>query len=104
LSGPPSDPTHHAISLYNPDPNNPNLTWDNWADQLIQAGIDFGCPNCTGSTPNTNAPPSNETRTPRSRGFANSPGDLKERAAEELSRFGGIPTASPFDKVLPLSN
>jgi Domain of unknown function (DUF5010)/DUF5010 C-terminal domain len=58
LSGPPTYPTHHNLSLYNPDPGNPNETWDNWADQLIQAGVDFVCPNLTGSTPNTNSPPS----------------------------------------------
>ncbi len=58
LSGPPTYPTHHNISQYNPDPNNPDFTWDNWSDQLIQAGVDFVCPNCTGSQPNTSSPPS----------------------------------------------
>src|SRR5262249_10616512 len=50
-------PTHANISLYNPDPANPNATWDSWAEQLAQAGVDFVCPNLTGSQPNANGSP-----------------------------------------------
>src|SRR5688572_22862636 len=49
LSGPVTYPTHQNISNYNPDPANPNATWDSWAEQLGQAGVDFICPNLTGS-------------------------------------------------------
>src|SRR5579862_6077704 len=58
LGGPVSHPDNPGVSLYNPDPNNRNETWDDWAGQLIQAGVDFVCPNCTGSFPNANSPPS----------------------------------------------
>src|SRR5260370_9410424 len=58
LSGPPTYPTHKNISLYNPTSSNPNATWDSWAEQLAQAGVDFVCPNLTGSQPNTGNPPS----------------------------------------------
>ncbi len=58
LSGPVSYPTHANISLYNPDPANPNATWDSWAEQLAQSGVDFICPNLTGSNPNANGSPS----------------------------------------------
>src|SRR5260370_24990066 len=58
LSGPPTYPTHKNISLYNPTSSNSDATWDSWAEQLAQAGVDFVCPNCTGSWPNTNNPPS----------------------------------------------
>lgn len=57
LSGPPSMPNQQNISLYNPDPGNPNATWDSWAEQLAQAGVDFVCPNLTGSQPNTGGSP-----------------------------------------------
>src|SRR5262245_22744825 len=57
LGGPVSQPTRQNISLYNPDPNNPNATWDEWVAQLAQAGVDFVCPNLTGSQPNTNGSP-----------------------------------------------
>ena len=57
LGGPVSQPTRQNISLYNPDPNNPNATWDDWVAQLAQAGVDFVCPNLTGSQPNTNGSP-----------------------------------------------
>lgn len=62
LTGPVTYPNQFNISLYNPqggsqyDPNNP--TWDVWAEQLEQAGVDFVCPNLTGSWPHTNNPPS----------------------------------------------
>jgi hypothetical protein len=62
LSGPPSNPSQYNISLYNPgndseyDPHNP--TWGVWLEQLLQAGVDFVCPNLTGSYPNTLHPPS----------------------------------------------
>jgi hypothetical protein len=57
LSGPPSMPNQQNISLYNPDPTNPNATWDGWAEQMAQAGVDFVCPNLTGSQPNTGGSP-----------------------------------------------
>lgn len=57
LSGPPSFPSHQNISLYNPDSSNPNATWDSWAEQMAQAGVDFVCPNLTGSQPNTGGSP-----------------------------------------------
>jgi len=57
LSGPPTYPTHANISLYNPDSANPNATWDSWAEQMAQAGVDFVCPNLTGSQPNTGGSP-----------------------------------------------
>ena len=57
LSGPPTYPNQQNQSNYNPDPNNPNLTWQVWAEQLAQAGVDFICPNLTGSQPNTNGDP-----------------------------------------------
>lgn len=57
LSGPVTYPTHQNISLYNPDPANPNATWDEWVAQLAQAGVDFVCPNLTGSQPNANGSP-----------------------------------------------
>jgi hypothetical protein len=62
LTGPLTYPNQFNISLYNPnggsqyDPNNP--TWSVWAEQLEQAGVDFVCPNLTGSRPQTNNPPS----------------------------------------------
>ena len=57
LGGPVSKPGQQNISLYNPDPSNPNATWDEWVGQLEQAGVDFVCPNLTGSQPNTNGSP-----------------------------------------------
>jgi len=57
LEGPPSYPNQQNQSLYNPELGNPNATWDSWAEQLGQAGVDFVCPNLTGSQPNTNSPP-----------------------------------------------
>ena len=48
--------------LYNPqggsqyDPNNP--TWATWVEQLQLAGVDFVCPNLTGSFPQPANPPS----------------------------------------------
>jgi hypothetical protein len=57
LTGPVSKPTQENISMYNPDPNNPNETWDDWVEQLAQAGVDFVCPNLTGSQPNTGGSP-----------------------------------------------
>src|SRR6185312_7613116 len=47
------------ISLYNPQSSNPNATWDNWAEQLDHAGVDYVCPNLTGSQPNTGGSPAN---------------------------------------------
>jgi phage baseplate assembly protein gpV len=56
LTGP-LNTAQQNVSLYNPDPSNPNLTWDGWVEQLAQAGVDFVCPNLTGSQPNTNGTP-----------------------------------------------
>jgi fibronectin type 3 domain-containing protein len=61
LTGP-LDYSNYNLPLYTPnwpsqyDTNNP--TWGVWLEQLQQAGVDFVCPNCTGSWPNTNNPPS----------------------------------------------
>lgn len=57
LAGPLAHPDQFNISLYNPDPNNPDATWDDWAEQLAQAGVDFVCPNLTGSYPNAGGSP-----------------------------------------------
>ncbi|HEX7653212.1 MAG TPA: DUF5010 domain-containing protein, partial [Verrucomicrobiae bacterium] len=57
LSGPPTYPGQCNQSLYNPDAAHPNSTWDEWAAQLAQAGVDFVCPNLTGSQPNTGGSP-----------------------------------------------
>ncbi|HEX3801028.1 MAG TPA: DUF5010 domain-containing protein [Verrucomicrobiae bacterium] len=59
LTGPLSDPNQFNISLYNPQSSNPNATWDNWAEQLGQAGVDFVCPNLTGTKPNNGGNPTN---------------------------------------------
>jgi hypothetical protein len=56
LTGP-LNTNQQNVSLYNPDPNNPNATWDSWVEQLAQAGVDFVCPNLTGSQPNTGGSP-----------------------------------------------
>ncbi len=62
LTGPLTYPNQINISMFNPmggcqyDPNNP--TWSVWVEQLQQAGVDFVCPNLTGSWPHTNNPPS----------------------------------------------
>src|ERR1700748_2454731 len=61
LTGPVSSPSNQNISLYNPDPANPNATWDGCVEQLAQAGVDFVCPNLTGSQPNTNGSPTKIT-------------------------------------------
>ncbi|WP_035058326.1 DUF5010 domain-containing protein [Andreprevotia chitinilytica] len=37
--------------LYNPDPNNPDLTWDTWVREAGQAGLDFLAPNARGASP-----------------------------------------------------
>src|SRR5687767_13050843 len=57
LSGPVTYPNQQNISLYNPDPASPNATWDSWTEQMAQAGVDFVCPNLTGSQPNANGTP-----------------------------------------------
>jgi hypothetical protein len=61
LTGPPTYPNQLNISMYNPNGGSKydtnNQTWDTWVEQLQQAGVDFVCPNCTGSWPNTNNPP-----------------------------------------------
>lgn len=74
LTGPPTYPNQQNISLYNPDPSNPNMTWDSWAEQLAQAGVDFVCPNLTGSQPHAGDPPSDMAplvATINARGLAN---------------------------------
>jgi len=45
--------------LYNPVSTNPNATWNEWAAELKQSGVDFVCPNLTGSQPNTSKNPAN---------------------------------------------
>lgn len=57
LEGPVTHPDQTNISLYNPQAGNPTATWHDWAVQIHQAGLDFVCPNLTGSRPNTSAPP-----------------------------------------------
>jgi hypothetical protein len=39
--------------LYNPDPNNPNMTWDTWVREAGQAGVNFLAPNLRGASPIT---------------------------------------------------
>ena len=62
LTGPPGSPGQYNQALYNLEGVNQyasnNPTWGVWVEQLQQAGVDFVCPNCTGSYPNTNNPPS----------------------------------------------
>jgi Domain of unknown function (DUF5010)/DUF5010 C-terminal domain/Concanavalin A-like lectin/glucanases superfamily len=57
LAGP--DTGTSNTPLYNPNPANPNLTWDDWAEELGAAGVDFVCPNLRGSQPNTGVNPTN---------------------------------------------
>ncbi|BDI32042.1 hypothetical protein CCAX7_40930 [Capsulimonas corticalis] len=45
--------------LFNPDPANPNRTWDEWAEELGASGVDFVCPNLRGSYPETGLSPVN---------------------------------------------
>jgi lysophospholipase L1-like esterase len=45
--------------LYNPQSSNPNATWNEWAAQLKQSGVDYVCPNLRGSQPNTSVSPTN---------------------------------------------
>lgn len=59
LTGPLTYPGQQNISLYNPDPKNPNNTWDDWISQLIQAGVDFVCPNLTGANADFDDTPAN---------------------------------------------
>ena len=62
LTGPLTYPGQINISQFNPMGGSPYATncptWNVWVEQLQQAGVDFVCPNCTGSWPNTNNPPS----------------------------------------------
>ncbi|MFZ4873668.1 DUF5010 domain-containing protein [Janthinobacterium sp. Mn2066] len=37
--------------LYNPDPKNPDATWDAWVRELGEAGVDFVAPNVRGAYP-----------------------------------------------------
>lgn len=57
LEGPVTYPNQTNISLYNPQQGNPTATWNDWAAQIHQAGLDFVCPNLTGSWPNTGCSP-----------------------------------------------
>ncbi len=57
IEGPLTYPNQTNISLYNPQRGNPTATWEDWAAQITQAGLDFICPNLTGSWPNTGSPP-----------------------------------------------
>ena len=43
--------------LYNPVSTDPDATWNEWAAELKQSGVDFVCPNLEGSQPNTNKSP-----------------------------------------------
>ena len=45
--------------LFNPISGQPDLTWDNWAEELAASGVDFVCPNLRGSWPNTSQNPTN---------------------------------------------
>ena len=45
--------------LFNPISSNPNLTWDDWAEELGSAQVDFVCPNLRGSNPETSLSPVN---------------------------------------------
>jgi len=56
-NNPPNYPGQSNISLYNPVPGSPNVTFASWAEQLGQSGVDFVCPNLVGSQPNTAHPP-----------------------------------------------
>jgi hypothetical protein len=57
LEGPVTYPSQTNISLYNPQKGNAAATWEDWAAQIHQAGLDFVCPNLTGSWPNTSCSP-----------------------------------------------
>jgi hypothetical protein len=57
LTGPPKDPNSTNVSLYNPDPHNPDKTWNSWVEQYNQAGIDFVAVNLRGSQPVTSYSP-----------------------------------------------
>jgi hypothetical protein len=45
--------------LFNPVPDNPNGTWDDWAEEIAASGVDYVCPNLRGSYPNTSVNPTN---------------------------------------------
>jgi Domain of unknown function (DUF5010)/DUF5010 C-terminal domain len=45
--------------LFNPVATSPNSTWNEWAAQLKQSGVDFVCPNLRGSSPKTELSPVN---------------------------------------------
>ena len=45
--------------LYNPQKTNPNATWQNWAEELSAAGVDFVCPNLRGAYPKNDTNPTN---------------------------------------------
>jgi hypothetical protein len=57
LTGPVVNPSSTNISLYNPDPNNPDKTWNSWVEQYNQAGIDFVAVDLRGSQPETSLSP-----------------------------------------------
>jgi hypothetical protein len=39
----------HNTPLFNPDPSRPDRTWDDWAEELGAAGVDYVCPNLRGA-------------------------------------------------------
>ncbi len=45
--------------LYNPSKQDPNASWQNWAEELAASGVDFVCPNLRGSYPNNMTNPTN---------------------------------------------
>lgn len=49
----------HNTPLFNPIAGSPNLTWDDWAEELGAAQVDFVCPNLRGSFPETGLSPVN---------------------------------------------
>jgi hypothetical protein len=57
LTGPYTGRTN--VPMFNPISGDPNATWDNWAEELRQSGVDFVCPNLRGSQPNTGVSPTN---------------------------------------------
>jgi hypothetical protein len=59
LNGP--DTGTQNTPLYNPDPNNPNASWDTWVREASQAGVNFLAPNLRGASPITGWSPAGMT-------------------------------------------
>jgi hypothetical protein len=57
LAGPYQTKTN--TPMYNPDGSAPNSTFNEWASELKQSGVDFVCPNLRGSRPKTDVNPTN---------------------------------------------